>query len=57
LPAAMLSDIKLLNFTMGSLARGAMLSTFAVLIFLPALLAGLDKLFKYTTFRWSKKEV
>lgn len=57
LPAAILSDIKLLNFTTGSLARGAILSTFAVLIFLPSLLAGLDKLFKYTTFRWSKKEV
>ncbi|RLD14366.1 MAG: hypothetical protein DRI28_03745 [Caldiserica bacterium] len=57
LPTAMLSDIKVLSLSMGSLARGAMLSTFAVLIFLPALLAGLDKLFKYTTFRWSKKEV
>ncbi|MDI6860410.1 MAG: MMPL family transporter [Caldisericia bacterium] len=44
LPAAILSKIPLVNFTMGSLGRGAFLSLIFSLIFLPSISKSLDKL-------------
>ena len=55
LPVAILSDIKLLSLTMASLARGAFLSLLVVTFLLPGVLVGFDKIFRYTTYRWSKE--
>jgi hypothetical protein len=52
---AILSDIKLLSLTMASLARGAFLSLLVVTFLLPGVLVGFDKIFRYTTYRWSKE--
>jgi len=40
LPSALMSDIKLVNLTMGSLARGAFISSIVTLIFLPSVNKG-----------------
>lgn len=53
LPAAILSNIELVRITMGSLARGGFLSVMMVLFLLPALLVLLDKVFKYSSYKWS----
>jgi len=55
LPSALLSDIKLLSLTMASLARGAFLSLMTVMFFLPGVLVGLDKIFRYTSYKWNKE--
>jgi predicted RND superfamily exporter protein len=57
LPSALFSDIKLVNFTMGSLARGAFISSVITLIFLPAIIKIFDKLIKFLSIGWNKKEV
>lgn len=53
LPAALLGNIQLIRLTMGSLARGGFLSAFMVIFLLPALLVLLDKVFKYSSYKWS----
>ncbi|MCX7795223.1 MAG: MMPL family transporter [bacterium] len=53
LPASIFSNIKLIRLTMGSLARGGLLSLIIVLFFLPALLVILDKVFRFTSYKWS----
>lgn len=53
LPASIFSNIKLIRLTMGSLARGGLLSLVIVLFFLPALLVILDKVFRFTSYKWS----
>ncbi|MGC9064160.1 MAG: MMPL family transporter, partial [bacterium] len=55
LPVAILSDIKLLSFTMASLARGAFLSLLAVTFLLPGVLVALDRIFRCTSYKWSKE--
>ncbi|MGC8971146.1 MAG: efflux RND transporter permease subunit [bacterium] len=54
LPASILSNIKLIKLTMGSLARGGLLSFLIVMFLLPALLVTLDKIFKFTSYKWSE---
>lgn len=57
LPSALLSDIKLVNFTMGSLSRGAFISSVITLIFLPSIIKIFDRLIKFLSIGWNKKEV
>lgn len=54
LPASILSNIKLIRLTMGSLARGGLLSSLIVMFLLPALLVTLDKIFRFTSYKWSE---
>ncbi|MBC7319727.1 MMPL family transporter, partial [bacterium] len=54
LPASIFSNIKLIRLTMGSLARGGLLSFLIVLFILPALLVILDKVFRFTSCKWSE---
>lgn len=54
LPASIFSSIRLIRLTMGSLARGGFLSFLIVLFFLPALLVILDKIFRFTSYKWSE---
>lgn len=53
LPASIFGNMQLVKLTMGSLARGGFLSLLMVLFLLPSLLVLLDKVFKYTSYRWS----
>jgi len=53
LPASILSNIKLIRLTMGSLARGGFMSSLIVLFLLPALLVILDRIFRSTSYKWS----
>ncbi len=57
LPSALMSDIKLVNLTMGSLARGAFISSIVTLIFLPSVIKVFDKLIKLLSIGLNKKEV
>ncbi len=57
LPSALLSKIPLVNFTMGSLARGAFLSFLLALFFLPAISKTIDKLNEKLSIKIYKKEV
>ncbi|HON82548.1 MAG TPA: MMPL family transporter, partial [Caldisericia bacterium] len=57
LPSALMSEIKLVNLTMGSLARGAFISSIVTLIFLPSVIKVFDKLIKLLSIGWNKKEV
>lgn len=53
LPASIFGNMQLVKLTMGSLARGGFLSALMVLFLLPSLLVLLDKIFGYTSYRWS----
>ncbi|MCX8095263.1 MAG: hypothetical protein N3D74_03670 [Caldisericia bacterium] len=58
LPAAILSKIPLINYTMGSLGRGAFLSLIFSLIFLPSISKSLDTFIqKLSIKKIFKKEV
>ncbi len=57
LPSALLSKIPLINFTMGSLARGAFLSFLLSLFFLPPISKTIDRLNEKLSIKIYKKEV